>query len=350
MYMTLDCEKTKMHFPTLCVSALTIMIQLGICSTFHTESLPLPAWTVHQYPNPFWIENIAIRPNGNLLVTSLSSHQLFQIDLNEVDSSTLVYTFPHVSAVSGITELIEDVYIVAAGNFSNHRGIQGTWSFWKVDFTSKSGSPSIQKVLDAPHAVLPNGLTKLASDTAVVADSGMNSSWALNVSSLQYELAIKVPQMTPPAGSQLDEGINGLHIHQQHLYWTNSEADTLYRIQVDRKSGRAVRNAKVETVVNATTFIDDFAFDQHGRAWVATDAGNTLIVVPNTDNENSTYWTVDGSATSTLMEGSTSCAFGRGRDDRHILYVTTNGGLTAPINGTALEGGKIVAVDTRGFA
>lgn len=253
------------------------------------------------------------------------------------------------SAVYGITELIEDVYVVAAGNFSNHHGVQGTWSLWKVDFTSNNASPSIQKVLDAPHAVLPNGLTKLTSDTALVADSGMNSSWALNISSVQYELAIKVPQMKPPAGSKLDEGINGLHVRQQHLYWTNSEAEMLYRIQVDLQSGRAVRNAQVESIVNVTTFIDDFAFDRHGRAWVATDAGNTLIVVPNTEKEDFTYWTVDGSTTSTVMEGSTSCAFGRGRDDRDILYVTTNGGLTARINGTVLEGGKVVAVDTRGF-
>jgi hypothetical protein len=32
-----------------------------------------------------------------------------------------------------------------------------------------------------------------------------------------------------------------------------------------------------------------------------------------------------------------------------VLYITTTGALAAPVNGTVIEGGKVVAVDTRGF-
>ncbi|KAK2030013.1 hypothetical protein LX32DRAFT_651854 [Colletotrichum zoysiae] len=33
--------------------------------------------------------------------------------------------------------------------------------------------------------------------------------------------------------------------------------------------------------------------------------------------------------------------------DRHIVYVTTNGGVAGPVNGTITEPGKVVAIDTR---
>lgn len=96
-----------------------------------------------------------------------------------------------------------------------------------------------------------------------------------------------------------------------------------------------------------TSFLDDFVFDKQKNAWITTDQDNTLVVVP-VDYEKHKFATVDGSAASFLVAGDTSCAFGRTENDNFILYVTTNGGLSAPINDTT-QGGKVVAIDTRGF-
>lgn len=49
------------------------------------------------------------------------------------------------------------------------------------------------------------------------------------------------------------------------------------------------------------------------------------------------------------LAGSVAPAFGTLPRDTDTLYVATSGGMVFPINGTIVEGGKIVAVDTKGF-
>lgn len=163
----------------------------------------------------------------------MSSPQLFELDPTNLESSQTLFTFPGVSTVSGISELEHDVFVIAAGNFSAqaHLGTPGTWSFWKVDFTAFD-SPKISKLIDVPVAHVPNGLTTLSSVVVLVADPGLNSTWALNVDTLQYYLAVDAPEMTPPRTITRDLAINGIKVSDQYLYWTNSVADTFYRIKL----------------------------------------------------------------------------------------------------------------------
>jgi hypothetical protein len=53
--------------------------------------------------------------------------------------------------------------------------------------------------------------------------------------------------------------------------------------------------------------------------------------------------TVLGGANETIVEGPTSVAMGRGTNE-FVKYITTDGGLIAPINGTFKEGGRVVAL------
>jgi len=53
-----------------------------------------------------------------------------------------------------------------------------------------------------------------------------------------------------------------------------------------------------------------------------------------------------GEAVELTVVGGTSCKFGRTDGVKHILYVATTGGMAAPINGTEIEGGKVVDIDT----
>ena len=53
---------------------------------------------------------------------------------------------------------------------------------------------------------------------------------------------------------------------------------------------------------------------------------------------------VVGSVSEMTVAGSTALAFGRGKKDKDVFYVSTGGGLFKPINGTVTEGAKVVAV------
>lgn len=77
--------------------------------------------------------------------------------------------------------------------------------------------------------------------------------------------------------------------------------------------------------------------------YLAGSQGNVAIEVkPNGDRK-----VIAGNLNSTEVAGATSAAFGRTRIDHNILYVVTGGTETAPVNGTYVEPGKVVALDLR---
>jgi hypothetical protein len=149
------------------------------------------------------------------------------------------------------------------------------------------------------------------------------------------------------SGAPFPIGINGIHIHNGYLYWTNSFATTIYRLAIDGL-GHAIPGAQVETVAKLNTvFLDDLTTGplDGDTVWVTSDLGNTVIAV-QPDGSNVV---VDGSKNQLSFAGTTACAFGKSARDYEILYVTTNGGLASPVNGTLTEGGSVIAVDTSSF-
>lgn len=141
-------------------------------------------------------------------------------------------------------------------------------------------------------------------------------------------------------------GINGIKISHGYLYFDNIFAKTLYRIRLDSSYSPA-KEAKAELVVYIpeAVGIDDFAIGENGTIWVDDNAGNRVFVV----RRDGSYVVAVGAVTELTVAGATAAAFGRDRGDGEVLYVTTTGALAAPVNGTHIQGGKVVAVDTRGF-
>ena len=78
---------------------------------------------------------------------------------------------------------------------------------------------------------------------------------------------------------------------------------------------------------------------------VTTNTHNTVATIRRDGRQ---FVAVGSLAEHTVAEG-TSLAFSRTSIDWDILYVTTSGGVSAPINGTITEPGKIIAVNTKGY-
>jgi hypothetical protein len=334
----------------LAFTAILMQIVLRIsCSPLAPRDLPLPTKAIYQFPNSTWIENIGVRPNGLLLLNLVTSPDMYMLD-PETQAARLIYTFPDALSVLGIAEVSPDVFTVVVGNFSlvTVSSVKGSYSIWKVDFNSNikdNVEPTVTKAADIPEAVFLNGMEPLTgSDNEVlVADSGLGAVWKVDVCSGKYEIVIQIPEMSPPATAKLQIGINGLHLFNGYLYWTNSEASSFYRAKVDQ-GGSLAPGATAELLYSGT-FMDDFIFDDRGNAWIATNPANLLLVVTADDK----VVTVDGSQDQLTVAGVTACRFGRRQTDRKILYAVTDGGLAAPVNGTVVEGGKVVAIDTSGY-
>ncbi|KAK3381173.1 hypothetical protein B0H63DRAFT_475028 [Podospora didyma] len=182
------------------------------------------------------------------------------------------------------------------------------------------------------------------------------SVWAVDIKKGTTTLFAKTPEMAQ-VHNFTNIGINGVRVFEEHLYWTNSDLKAVYRIPLDA-CGYPGASPSSELVANLTTtspvFIDDFTISKDGTLWVTSSGPDNVIVAVRPDGRGGFLEPVvaAGGIDSTAVQGAVGAAFGRGRDDKDILYVTTNGGLWGAglgLNHTATEPGKVAAVDTTCF-
>lgn len=251
----------------------------------------------------------------------------------------------------GITETEPDVFVVVGGNFSSI-GVQinGTGAAWNVDLRhSSSSGPKVKLITQIRESQLLNAVIPLPdSQTEVLfADSAKGLAWRLNTITGKYDIAVQVPEMNYAPGSPLQIGVNGIRVYQGYLYWTSTFVSTIYRVKINNSGGIAPA-AKVETVmkVNAQG-VDDFVFDRSGNIWAMTDLDNRVVVV-KPSNKKAVF--VESALNELTVAGDTAAQFGRGARGEQTLCVVTSGGLANPVNGTVIEGDKVVAIDTAGFS
>ncbi|KAK3632388.1 hypothetical protein LTR56_016402 [Elasticomyces elasticus] len=317
--------------------------------------------------NGTWIENIAVRSNGKLLVTLVNEPAVWEVD-PILKSANLVYTFPNANVTLGIAEVEHGVFAVNVGNFSvPGKGVPGSWSIWTLDYrrhrsvdwsdaTSKPDSniPLAKRVAALPDAQFLNGLTALDSEpgTVLSADSFRGLVYAVNTNTGVYSIAIDEPAFKPNASSAITLGINGIHVRNGVLYFSNSlRSPLLGKISLST-NGSASSPVKIIAStpaypLDADLFqIDDFAIDTAGRnAWIVTNPSGVVVKISLATGQQKV---VAGALTDPTFAGATSAAFGRTRGDRDILYVVTDGGAVDPV-AAGLKGGTVVALDTAGL-
>jgi hypothetical protein len=305
----------------------------------------LTTHTVHQFPLPTWIENLAVRSNGQILLTILTKPELYLLDPSNPEKVTLVHTFSEVGILSGIVEVEDDVFYVAGGNYSldTFKAEHGSGRIWEVDMKSfdTDSKATIKEIAHLPGSGLLNGMEVLKSseNTILLADSEVGCVWKVNVKDGKVEKVIDIDEMKPPPPPEMQLGINGLKVRDGYLYWTNTAKQLFCRVTID-EDGKAHGDPQI---LETGTLVDDFIFDNKGNAWLAQHALNVIGVV----KVGGGVITVAGKTDELTIAGSTACQFGR-KGDEHILYVATCGALSFPVDGK-VEGGKVVAVDTSKF-
>jgi hypothetical protein len=348
-----------------CVTLL-FLASLGLGSALSRRAdltLPLPARTVAQLSTlPTWLENIAARPNGDLLVTQLSPSPILHTIKNPSSgNATLesIYQFhaDNVTDLLGITETTPDTYIIIAGNATaNATGYAGTFSVWQADFaTANMYIPTVRKLANIPQAKLLNGAISLPSDPSIViiADSQYGLLFRFDTKTGVSEIIADRPELKAypqQHNATVGFGVNGVKIRGKWLYFSNSDLVSIYRIPITstgyipHKSEAAVELYASLTAV--ADFVDDFTFKADGTLWAVSNYGNTLIAVSAGGKK---VQVVAGGKGLLTLAGGTAAAFGRTKEDREVVYVSTAGGLGRPVNGSVVEAGKVAGIDTRGY-
>ncbi|KAI1370642.1 hypothetical protein F4677DRAFT_437725 [Hypoxylon crocopeplum] len=343
-----------MKFVNTLLAFASSFSSLAAASPLHANhtNLPLSAKTIFQFNQTgTWIENVAVRPNGDLLMTMLgpsASVWTLKQPYSATPEASLVHTFADgATGLNGIAETSPDVFVVLGAHYTGVGAPdQGSFKAWELAFTGPSRSAAVRKIADLTDAQLANGVAAVSScgrghDIVLISDSFAGALWRLDTQTGEYETVMRVPEMAAPAGGASPIGINGLKVHNGFAYWSNSAKVAIYRTRID-EHGYPAPNVTVETVAQLDSpFVDDFAFDARGLLWAATNGDNKVDVV----RLDGSFETVVGGAAEDTVGGDSAVAMGRTLLDRHVVYVTTSG--TLPNNHT--EPAKVVAVDRAGF-
>ncbi|EFZ01930.1 hypothetical protein X797_004562 [Metarhizium robertsii] len=311
------------------------------CSS-ESSSSSSNARVIHQFPNGTWLENIAERRNGNLLLTLLDRPELYQIDPRNPANATLVHHFAGYTSLFGIAETSPDVFAIIAGNFTPGIGTQeGSYAIWSADFAGCKGA-EVSKIVNVPEGKLLNGMTTLNANTGevLVSDSGRGLVLRVDTKSRKYTRVLENDVFQPAPTAPIQLGINGIRLLGDHLYYTNTYASVYGRVAINPETGEAA--GPFETISTGVKG-DDFVLDNQGNAYIAANPENDVVRV---DREGVTK-VLAGHLNSTLVPGPTAAWLGKapGRDGKRALYVATSGGRAGPINGTYTEGGKLLVLE-----
>ena len=306
-----------------------------------------PTRLVYQFPNNTWIENLAVRPSGSLLVTLITTPDLYLIDpLAANPKPQFVHRFASSGWLTGITETDPDTYYVIYANasYKTVSPTPGSNRIYRVRFPGNSSSPDISLVAVVKDAIFLNGMTTLNPTTLLASDSTLGVVWAIDTKTGASRIVIKDPLMAPtPELPTL--GINGIRLFEkQTLYFVNFGQALLAKVRINANGTAAGPPKKIVSAFKGE-YYDDFALNRRGDAFITTSPGDSIVEV----TRNGSMREIAGVVNTTEIAQPTSAQFGRTLKDRNVLYVTTAGGLAAPIDGHVV-GGQVVAVDTSGNA
>ena len=155
-----------------------------------------------------------------------------------------------------------------------------------------------------------------------MADAAEGIMWRVNTSNGGYDIAIddEAFKATNPA---LPLGVDGIHITDEHLYFTNPGSNLLGKIPIDDYGNPT---GPVENMTSKLVFPDDFALRADGTAFPA--GANTLWRV----DPNGEVKVLAGGLQDKTLEGVTSAQFGRTNTDRNVLYLGKGGLISHELN------------------
>ena len=271
----------------------------------------VPATTVASWPVGTFVENIVAYPDGGLVV---AIHSKCELEL--IQSAKERRNFAQLPGPPTGLSLLGDDLFVSMGE----PGKNG----WSIRWVKPNGSS--EKLLDIPEALFLNGSTPFRSSSILVVDSILGQAIEIDTRTGQRKVWLDHDLLRKITANPMMPGVNGVKAFRGHVYFSNTERAKILRAPVKPDGAAGTPEVLAERFVG-----DDFALDMQGNLYVTTHVHNQLQRLSPT-GERTVLAGVEEA-----MHGSTACAFGCGPNDRNCLYVTTTGGIIAPLDGRVRE-------------
>ncbi|BBX47327.1 hypothetical protein GCM10009641_15250 [Mycobacterium cookii] len=297
---------------------------------------------VAYFDEKYFLENLAVRRDGSVLVTAVLQKQLWCVPGPEPHADVapvLVHTFEHM--VSGILEIEPDVFIVCVTDaYASQRS-----HLARIDLTRWTpGEPVTPESIYAfdDLATGLNGSCLIGPGVMLVADSFGGLLWRIDVgpggrtATARVWLADDTMAMDPDSGVPWppQPGVNGVRFGAQsgYVFYTSTAQQVFMRVAVDPTT---LEPAGHPEFVAAIDNADDFCVDEDaGFAYVTRHRANTIDRVPLEPRHGSEVRHIAGDPFDQALVGPSSAAWRRRPGDTgRVAYVTTDGGTTAPPDG-----------------
>ncbi len=286
-----------------------------------------------QFPKHYFLENIAIRRDNSMLITVVQPKGLYYVPPPALGSSAepvLLHSFAE--HVTGIAELEPDVFAVCTTNgYTTHECY-----LHRLDLRSwiPGDKVNIELWFTFPKAARAlNGCCALSSKTLLLADSFAGQIWRVEIVPdgpphadvwLKHDSMAHVQTDLPPPPQP---GVNGVRYsaRHQHLFYTTTGQKLFMRVRVDPLTFEPCGGAEL---IARGGMYDDFCIDdERGVAYVTVHRENRIDRVPLAPAGEP----AGEIASAPSILGPSSAAWSRAPSEAgRVLYVTTDGGHTAP--------------------
>ena len=306
--------------------------------------------TVASFPSDYFLEGMAVRTDGSILITVLNRNELWYIpppDQNVPVNPVLLYTFPH--SAMGIVEVTPDIFYIAISPVGEYQeAIRAGRSYtppgshlYRLDMRNWAPGQPVkpEAVLQFPEPARGlNGSCLIAPGILLIADCFAGLIWRADLPAdagkAKARVWLKHDSMThDPDGPMPDQpGINGVQYspRTKYLYYTNTARELFMRVRVGPDTNDP---ADEPEFVAAGMMGDDFCFDDNsGVAYIATHRQNTIDQASLEPRDNSYLrHSVAGKPLTLQLIGPTNGKWRRRPGDYgRTAYFLTDGGTLSP--------------------
>ena len=304
----------------------------------HNEAPQATLTTAASFPVKYFLENLAMREDCSVLVTTNTRHELWYVP--PVDKAlpvepVLLHRFDQ--PTTNIVEVEPDIFYMTAGNiYTTHESY-----LYRLDMRAWSpGSPlRPELVFQFPaEARGPNGSCLPAPGVLLVADCFASLIWRLDLYAdggrPRASVWLKHDSMGYYPGKMKPEqpGVNGVRYAAKtnFLYYTATAKKLFMRVAVDPNT---YEPAGEPEVVVAGRMGDDFCIDEDAKViYLGTHRQNTIDIISMDPGYNSGFTQcVAGDPYTPELIGPSGGVWGRAPGDYgRVAYFITDGGTASP--------------------
>ena len=306
---------------------------------------------VAEFPEGYFLENLAVRDDGSTLVTAMNKKELWLVPAPQRDEAVtphLLHTFDMMTMF--VVETDPDVFIVATADVYRTREAK----LHRLDLRGWTAGQPLDPVcilhFPEPHVGLNGGC--LVAPRVLLAAGAASLIWRVDLPEGDGRASARIwmqhDSMKNRPGEKKPEqpGVNGIRYaaRSNALYYTSTSQQLMMRVMVDSET---LEPADLPTFIAGGRQWDDFVIDEDaGVAYVTTHRENTIDRVRlEPDGNREGFTAIVGDPFTDVLVGPSSGAWSRrsGQDGRSA-YFTTDGGTAQSPDGKSRTA-KLMRVD-----